>query len=159
MEPIGLLPMTAARSKTRGRGGDPPSKRQQPPVDTTNWKLGDYIVAEMRARGIEDQSELGALLGVNQSSVSRWINGESRGPSGDNLRRLAEFLRMPIQELYLVKHRNPGPISATALEREVRELQGEVEELNDKLQKIEALVDVLTRAMGAGQVGPKARRP
>lgn len=152
--------MTAARSKTRGRDNEPPPpKRQQPPVDTTNWKLGDYIVAEMRARGIEDQTELGAMLGVNQSSISRWVNGESRGPSGDNLRRLAEFLRMPIHEVYGIKHRSPGPISATALEREVRSLQAEVEELNDKLERIEALVDVLTRAMGSASPGPKARRP
>lgn len=157
MDEVALLPVTAARSKTRDRGDTSPPRRQ-PTVDTTNWKLGDYIVAEMRARGITDQSELGAILGVNQSSVSRWVNGESRGPSGENLRRLAEFLRMPIQELYLIKHRNPGPISATALEREVRSLQGEVEELNDKLERIEALVDVLTRAMGTAPTGPKARR-
>lgn len=162
MTEVALLPMTAARSKPRARGASAP--RAKPAGESPTWKLGDYIEAEMRARGITDQTELAAFMGVNQSSVSRWISGDSRGPSGDNMRRLSEFLRMPIQELYLIKHRNPGPISATVLEREVRRLEGqvaqqsdEISELNDQLRRIEARLDLLIQAKASTSAAKASR--
>jgi transcriptional regulator with XRE-family HTH domain len=151
MSEVALLPVTAARTKARARRG---GAEPQP-----TWKLGDYIEAEMRARGITDQQELADIIGVNQSSVSRWLNGESKGPSGENMRKLADFLAMPIQELYLVKHRTPAPVTATALARDVSRLEGEVRELNTKLEKVEALLDVLVRLSGASPAAvAKARK-
>jgi transcriptional regulator with XRE-family HTH domain len=151
MSEVALLPVTAARTKTRARRG---GVEPQP-----TWKLGDYITAEMRDRGITDQEELAAIIGVNQSSVSRWLNGESKGPSNENLRKLADFLGMPINELVLIKHRTPAPVSATALARDVSRLEGEVEKLNAKLEKVEALLDLLVRQAGASPAAvAKARK-
>jgi transcriptional regulator with XRE-family HTH domain len=51
----------------------------------------------MRRHGLT-QTSLGAQLGVSQRAVGKWLAGDS-SPGADVAKRLAEFLRVPIDDL------------------------------------------------------------
>jgi transcriptional regulator with XRE-family HTH domain len=55
--------------------------------------LGELILSRQRELGLR-ATDLAALTGTTEATVSRWVNGHSR-PALRNLRRLAEALKLP----------------------------------------------------------------
>jgi len=62
-------------------------------------EIGDRIREARIRRGLK-QSELAEAVGVSDTAVVLWENKKNRrAPAGDNLRRVAEVLDVPIHEL------------------------------------------------------------
>ena len=59
--------------------------------------LGDLIRARQRELGLRS-ADVADLVGTTEATMSRWVNGHSR-PGPGNLKRLAEALRMPHDDI------------------------------------------------------------
>lgn len=68
----------------------------------------DDIWAELRRRRIHAK-DIARALGVAVSTVTRAINGETRAPDPDLLRRIAATINVPVNQL--APGKTPGPTS------------------------------------------------
>jgi transcriptional regulator with XRE-family HTH domain len=56
-------------------------------------------------RGDRSQREIEAETGISQSTISGWESGEAKRPDTKKLRRLADFYRVPLSDIYVVTRR------------------------------------------------------
>ena len=69
--------------------------------------FGDFLRQIMERYGHESIADLVRLIGVDQSSVSRWLMGQSE-PSLDNLNKIANNLGLSMDELLIAAGVLPG---------------------------------------------------
>lgn len=103
-------------------------------------QLGALMTRGLTARGLT-QTELAKLMEVSQPTVSAWLNG-SNSPHRSRLRRLAEVLEVPYQELLDAYH---ADADEEELLETVRLQQSQIEGIVAKIQQLEKRVENLSR--------------
>lgn len=150
MQGVSLADMTAApRAKPSAIPAEPPE----------DMHLGRLLSATLEQRGMT-QEDLANQLGVNQSTVARWISGENK-PKGQNLVAIADLCGLSIEEAFLLKYQTTGPMSLPQVEQRVARLEAKAEEIVESLTEVVAQLRVLNRAVGSpdAKAAPaKARR-
>jgi len=61
-------------------------------------RFGELLRLEIERRGI-NQMQAAHIMGVQQTAVSRWVNGTSGPPTLENCRKLAQFMDMPLMDV------------------------------------------------------------
>jgi transcriptional regulator with XRE-family HTH domain len=149
--------MTAARSKPPPEPEPEPERALAPEPEAMH--LGRVIAATLEQKGMT-QEDLANKLGVNQSTVARWVTGENK-PKGSNLVAVADLCGLTVEEAFLLKYQTTGPMSLPMVEQRVSRLEAKAEELVEQLTEVVAQLRVLNRAVGAPNAAAapaKARR-
>lgn len=81
-------------------------RRDQRPEPTTN-AFGDFLREVSATHGCASVADLVRLIGVDQSSVSRYLSGQTE-PTLDNLRKIASSLGMSLGSLMVAGGISPA---------------------------------------------------
>lgn len=132
------------------------------PLDNGRMDLATLLGQRIRDLGLTN-TDVGNELGVDEATVSRWRRGTAPRPG--KVEALAKFLQLPEADVLgaihlgrLGKGSDPTEDRLSALEEQVAELRGLVEELLERRRTPEGR-RALGEGAGQGQRPPAPAQP